>query len=156
MAACKATYQILLAEDSAADVAIVRMALRDQAFDHQLHVATDGAEAIEIIENTDNNDRGVGLDLLLLDMHLPKYNGEEILKRLRSTERYAQTPVVVMTASDAPQDRARAEKHAALWYFRKPSRLADFMELGAVVRDILIGKQLPAGADLQPKKGYEA
>ncbi|HLK69082.1 MAG TPA: response regulator [Bryobacteraceae bacterium] len=131
-------YQILLAEDSAADVGIVRIALRDQGLDHVLHVARDGEEAISFIEKADNDRKSPGLDLLLLDMHMPKYNGEEILKRLRSTERYAQIPVVVMTSSDAPADHERAQKHAALFYFRKPSRLDEFIQLGVIVRDILI------------------
>ena len=112
-------YQILLAEDSAADVGIVRIALRDQGLDHVLHVARDGEEAISFISKADNDRKAPGPDLLLLDMHLPKYNGEEILKCLRSTERYAQIPVVVMTSSDAPADHDRAQKHAALFYFQE-------------------------------------
>ncbi len=134
------SYNILLAEDSAADVGIVRLALRDQNFEHVLHVAADGQEAIAFIERADKDSKAAGPDLLLLDMHLPKYDGEAILKRLRSTERYAQIPVVVMTSSDAPRDYDSAQKHAAMFYFRKPSRLEEFRQLGAVVRDILIGK----------------
>jgi CheY-like chemotaxis protein len=135
--ATETMYHILLAEDSAADIGIVRIALRDQGLDHVLHVARDGEEAISFIEKADNDRKAPGPDLLLLDMHLPKYNGEEILKCLRSTERYAQIPVVIMTSSDAPADHDLAQKHAALFYFRKPSRLDEFMQLGAIVRDIL-------------------
>jgi CheY-like chemotaxis protein len=139
-------YQILLAEDSAPDVGIVRIALRDQGVDHVLHVARDGEEAIRFIEKADNDRNAPGPDLLLLDMHLPKYNGEEILKFLRSRERCAQVPVVVMTSSDAPADHDRAQNHAALFYFRKPSSLDEFMQLGVIVRDILTGKK-PLAAD---------
>lgn len=60
-------------------------------------------------------------------MHLPRHDGEDILKRLRSTEHCAQTPVVVVTASDAPQDHDVAEKHAAMHYFREPPSLDQFM-----------------------------
>src|ERR1041385_4722649 len=130
-------YQILLVEDSAADVNIVRIALRDQGLDHVLHVARDGEEAISFIQKADNDRKPPGPDLLLLDLHLPKYNGEEVLKCLRSTESYAQVPVVVMTSSDAPADHERSEEHAALFYFRKPSRLDEFIQLGVIVRDIL-------------------
>ena len=66
--------------------------------------ASDGEEAISFIQKADNDRKAPGPDLLLLDMHLPKYNGEEILACLRSTELYAQIPVVVMTSSDAPAD----------------------------------------------------
>jgi len=141
MATATGLYQILLAEDSAADVAIVRIALRDQGLDHVLHVARDGEEAISFIQRADKDRKSPGPDLLLLDMHLPKYNGEEILKCLRSTERYGQIPVVVMTSSNSPADYDRAQKHAAMFYFRKPSRLDEFIQLGIIVRDILTGKE---------------
>lgn len=130
-------YNILLAEDSAADVGIVRLALRDHDLNHILYVAKDGEEAIAFIKKFDADLNAPKLDLLLLDMHLPRYNGEEILQRLRSTKHYAKTPVIVMTASAAPEDEYRAQKHAALYYFRKPSRLQEFIELGAIVREIL-------------------
>ncbi len=96
-------YQILLAQDSLADVGIVRIALRDQHLDHVLHVARDGEEAIAPIEEADHDSMAAGPDLLLLDMHLSKYEGEAILTRLRSTE----------------HDRERAQNHAATVYFRK-------------------------------------
>jgi CheY-like chemotaxis protein len=146
MATEKRLYQILLAEDSAADVGTVRIALRDQGLDHIVHVARDGEEAISLIKKADEYRKAPGPDLFLLDMHLPKYNGEEILKCLRSTERYAQIPVIVMTSSDAPADHDRPQKHAAMFYFRKPSRLDEFIQLGIVVRDILRKKPLAVGA----------
>lgn len=148
-------YHILLAEDSAADVSVVRIALRDQNLHHILHVARDGQEAIAFIEKADNDSKAPGPDLLLLDMHLPLYNGEQVLQRLRSTERYAQTPVVVMTSSAAPEDRDRAQKHAALFYFRKPSRLDEFIQLGVIVRDILTRKS-SAVEEAWPREGGAA
>src|SRR5581483_3216940 len=138
------------------DVGIVRIALRDQQLNHVLHVARDGEEAIAFIEKADNDSTAPGLDLLLLDMHLPRYNGEQILQRLRSTERYPQTPVVVMTSSANAEDRDRAEKHAALFYFRKPSRLEEFIQLGAIVRDILVGKKAGGGAGRPTTEGGSA
>ncbi|HEY1340441.1 MAG TPA: response regulator [Bryobacteraceae bacterium] len=133
--------EILLAEDNAADITLVREALREHRLDCALHVMRDGAQAIAFLERLDADPGEPRLDLVLVDMHLPKRDGEDILRRLRSTERYAQTPVIVMTASDSPDDRQRAEKHAALHYFRKPSSLTEFIELGAIVRSILGGPQ---------------
>lgn len=134
-------FEILLAEDYAPDVELVRSALEEQHFEYALHVVRDGAKAIAYLENLDDDRREPPLDLVLLDMHLPKHDGEDILKRLRSTERYAQTPVVVMTASDSPLDHERAQKHAALYYFRKPSDLTEFMQLGQIVRKILLDQK---------------
>jgi len=129
--------QIMVAEDSPADVILVRMALQRSGLDFELHVLDDGEKAITFLEKLDASPAADPIDLLLLDMHLPKYDGEEILMRLRSSENHAQTPVVIMTASDAPQDHARAQKHAAMHYFRKPSDLAGYMQLGIIIRDLL-------------------
>jgi CheY-like chemotaxis protein len=128
---------ILVAEDNPADVTLVREALKRHDVDCTLHVSNDGAKAIAFLNALDRDPKLPRLDLVLLDMHLPKLDGEDILKRLRSTEHYGQTPVIVMTASDAPDDREKAEKNAALSYFRKPTSLAEYMKLGALVRSVL-------------------
>lgn len=136
------SHQILLVEDNAADVALVREAFKEHGISCGLSVVRDGAEAIRFIERLDEDRREPPLDLLLLDMHLPKRHGGDILKRLRSTERYAQTPVIVMTGSTSRQDEEVANKNAALHYFRKPSNAAQFLELGAIVKEILSGRSL--------------
>jgi CheY-like chemotaxis protein len=135
-------FQIVLAEDNPADVTVVRMALREAGVDCALSVLRDGEEALAFLDAIDANPKKMPvIDLLLLDLHLPKRDGKDILKRLRSTENYAQTPVIVTTASGAPQDHDQAEKHAALYYFQKPSTFAEFMQLGHIVRDFLCPKK---------------
>jgi CheY-like chemotaxis protein len=129
--------QIVLAEDNSGDVLLVRMALKSSGLNCELRVLDDGDKAVAFIEEFDANPNAGAIDLLLLDMHLPKRDGEEILERLRASDHYAQTPVVVMTASDAPHDHAQAKKHAAMHYFRKPSNLDEYMQLGSIVRDLL-------------------
>lgn len=65
-------YQILLAEDSAADVSIVRIALRDRGLDHVLHEARDGEEAINFIQKADK-DRGLqSVFLFFSEKHRPR------------------------------------------------------------------------------------
>ncbi|SCY49328.1 Response regulator receiver domain-containing protein [Nitrosospira sp. Nl5] len=125
---------ILLAEDNPADVLLVREALNEAHIACNLHVMKDGEQVIQFIESLDADPAAPPLDMLLLDMHLPKRDGEEILNRLRSTEHYSQTPVIVMTASEAPRDYD--DKKHITHYFRKPSSLSDYMQLGAIVREI--------------------
>jgi CheY-like chemotaxis protein len=142
------SYKILLAEDCAADAGLVRVALTEQGLDFQLRLARDGAEAIACIEAIEADTKAPPLDLLLLDLHLPRYAGGDVLRRLRSTERCALTPVVVVSGSDAEEDRATALKHAAHFYFRKPSRASEYMHLGAIVGEILAGRRnMAVGGD---------
>jgi CheY-like chemotaxis protein len=130
-------FEILVVEDNAVDVTLVREALIEHGLNCVLHVVHDGRQAIDFLETLDTDTKQPQLDLILLDMHLPRCDGEDILKALRSTEHYAQTPVVVMTASNSPRDQEMAQKHAALHYFQKPSTLDEFLRLGGIVREIL-------------------
>jgi len=150
-----AAHKIVLAEDSAADVMIVRMALEEADVHCTLQVLQDGEEAIRFIESLDADASSPPIDLLLLDLHLPKRDGEEILRRLRSTERNAQALVIVMSASDTPMDHERAQRHAALHYFRKPSSLSEFLQLGDLVRDIVEPRKPTTSADDSSVKAVE-
>ena len=131
---------ILVAEDNPADVLLVREAFREAALACSIVLVTDGEQAIEFIEALDRGATNSRVDIALLDMHLPKRDGMEILRRLRATKFHAQTPVVVMTSSDAPDDYQNAGKPTTLHYFRKPMTLSGFMKLGVIVSDILASR----------------
>jgi CheY-like chemotaxis protein len=128
---------ILLAEDNPADVALVREALEDRELAYNLKVVSDGEQAMELINRIDRDSSLLSPKLMLLDLHLPKRDGEEILRCLRSSERCGRTPVVILTSSDAPRHMEMATRNAALHYFRKPTNLEMYMKLGDVVRDIV-------------------
>lgn len=131
------TPQIVLAEDNPADVHLVREALDEHAIDCNLLVFNDGDEALRYVQGLDTDAKSICPDLLLLDLHLPKRNGDEILRHLRASERCGQTPVVILTSSGSHTDREQAEKNAVLHYFKKPSTLGQFMELGTIVKAVI-------------------
>ena len=128
---------ILLAEDNPADVLLVREALEDRVLNCELHVIADVEKVVRFIQQIDSDQALPCPQLDLLDLHLPKRDGEAILNSLRASERCGQTPVVILTASESPHDEANATRHAALHYFRKASSLEQFMKLGDVVNDII-------------------
>jgi CheY-like chemotaxis protein len=134
-------FQIVVAEDNHADIMLIQEALKMHGVDCEIAVITDGAEAIRYFRVLDLDSRSPVPDLVLLDMHLPKCDGEDILKALRSTERIAQTPVLIMTGSATSEIEKIAQKHAALHYFKKPSTWMQFAELGTIVRNLLEGPE---------------
>jgi CheY-like chemotaxis protein len=75
--------------------------------------------------------------LALLDLNLPRANGNRILTRIRQSPRAGSIPIIIVTSSDSPLDRDAAAKLGASGYFQKPGDLAGFMQLGQVVRDAL-------------------
>lgn len=115
----------------------MRHALREHQVDCDLHVIGDGDEVVSFIDDLDRDSNIPCPNLLLLDLHLPKRDSREILKHLRASERCGQTPVVVLSSSDAPADRRDAETNAAIHFFRKPSSLEAFMLLGVIVRAVI-------------------
>ncbi|MEO8662380.1 MAG: response regulator [Bryobacteraceae bacterium] len=136
----------MVVEDNPGD--LVREALKEHRVNCALPILTDGTEVIALLKQFDATVKAPPIDLLILDMHLSKRNGEEILECLRSTERRARTPVVVMISANSNVLEEKAAKHAALSYFRKSSRLDEVLEHGLIVSQLLVGAERelsPAG-----------
>lgn len=129
--------EIVVVEDSREDADLVGMVVQEHQIPCRMRVIRDGAKAIELLNALDGDPNAPQLDLFIVDMHLPKRSGEDVLRRLRSTERYAQCPVIVMTGLDSPMVEGTAMKQAALVYFRKPSTLEEYMQLGPMIRQVL-------------------
>ena len=135
--ASQSQWQIVLAEDNPADVGLVRYALHEHAIDCDLRVIVDGEEALSFITGLDLDSRLRCPDLLLLDLHLPKRDGNEILKRLRTSERCSRTPVVVLTSFDANIGLQDADKNAPIHYFPKSPSLEQFLRLGHIIKEVI-------------------
>ena len=122
--------QVLLVEDAEPDVYLVREALKRAGGDFQLTVLEDGEKAVQFIDRMDRDENAACPSLVLLDLNLPKKSGEQVLEHMRSSRRCGHIPVIVVTSSDSPRDKAQAARLGATQYFRKPSRLDEFMQLG--------------------------
>jgi len=125
-------FQILLFEDNDADVFLVQKAIEDTGLPAEVTVCSDGEDAIALVERIESGE-SPHPDLLLLDLNLPKFSGEEILERIRQGPNGRSCATVVLTSSDSPHDRARAKALGVDVYFRKPPDLEEFMKLGAIV-----------------------
>jgi CheY-like chemotaxis protein len=140
---------ILLAEDNPGDVFLVRRALEKQGLHFDLVVVEDGQAALHFLDRADTDETVARPDLALLDLNLPRATGSRILLRIRQSLRCAAIPVIVVTSSDSPVDHEAAVKLGANHYFQKPGDLAGFMQLGAIVSQLLNdGKPLQASSSV--------
>lgn len=128
------TINVLLVEDNPGDVELVREALKISKLSYRLQVARDFEEARENIEKIGAG--GECPDVLLIDINLPKGSGLELLRILRAYTLCPQPPVIVVSSSNSPQDRARAAEFGIAHYFRKPADLEEFMTLGPLVESV--------------------
>ncbi|HEY7305539.1 MAG TPA: response regulator [Bryobacteraceae bacterium] len=127
---------ILLVEDCQADVFLVKEAIRKEGLPAQLQVLNDGEKAVRFIDQIDAGGEATCPNLLLLDLNLPRISGEDVLRRLRKSPKCGHIPVVILTSSDAPSDRERATRLGISEYFRKPSSLNEFMQVGGLIHRI--------------------
>lgn len=130
-------FRVVIVEDNEADVFLIQTILENARLPVELQVCSDGAGVFELIGNIDAG-KARSPDLLLLDLNLPRHNGEEILTRFRQSGNCALAPVIVITSSDSPEDRQRAAALNAI-YFRKPADFEEFMKLGDIIRNVLAG-----------------
>ncbi|MBJ6726073.1 response regulator [Geomesophilobacter sediminis] len=137
---------ILLVEDNADDEALTLRAVKKQ-MPHEIVVAHDGAEALDFLFGTgtyDDRDPSIRPLLILLDLKLPRVNGLEVLRRIRSDHRTKMIPVVVFTSSTEEQDILDSYTLGANSYIRKPVDYTQFCsDLKQVVNYWLVVNQLP-------------
>jgi CheY-like chemotaxis protein len=128
---------ILLAEDNQGDIWLVQQSLVEHRVAYELHIVRDGGEALDFIAHMGEAGGPPCPDVVLLDLNLPKATGAEVLAEFRKHPACMHTPVVAVTSSDAPKDRARMAELGVVRYFKKPSDLAAFLQLGNIVREIV-------------------
>lgn len=129
--------RIFLAEDNPGDVFLVRRALDFHRINYELCLAKDGEEALNAVRSAENGD--IVVDLLLVDLNLPRYDGGQIVAAARSSRTLGNIPIILLTSSDSPHDRCRLIELGANLYFRKPTDLLSFMEVGQLVKDVIAG-----------------
>jgi CheY-like chemotaxis protein len=138
-------FRILLAEDNPGDVLLFKELLKGRSLKFELVVAADGQQAIAMIRDVASG--GPRPSLIVLDVNLPKHSGAEVLRHIRTETGLSSIPVVMLTSSSSPADRAAAEKLGANMYLQKPSDLDAMQGLGRVIEDILLARNPTAAAD---------
>lgn len=137
MAATPTENCILLAEDNEADVYLTKLALRAHGLNDEVRVLGDGEEAFRFVDKMEAEPGGPSVILMLLDLHLPKKDGLEVLRRLRAGWNGSRVPVVILTSSDSPYERAAVEGFEKVQFLKKPSSLEEYLGIGAIAKDLI-------------------
>ena len=119
---------ILLVEDNPDDVELTLRVLNTHHIANEVLVARDGVEALDILYGTPGHPAGRMPSVVLLDLKLPKLDGLEVLRRIRSEPSTARLPVVVMTTSREERDIVSSYELGANSYVQKPVGFEAFAE----------------------------
>ncbi len=130
---------VLLVEDSAADVRLTREALRYTKLIHRIEVANDGMEALAILRKQGRHAGAPRPDLILLDLNLPRKNGRAVLAEIKQDPDLKRIPVVIVTSSMAEEDIVRSYELHANCYVTKPLELEDFVAVVKAIEDFWAG-----------------
>jgi CheY-like chemotaxis protein len=120
---------ILLIEDNPDDELLTRRALKKSNICNEVVIARDGAEALDYLFATGAHQERSSVvmpQVILLDLDLPKVDGLEVLRRIRSDERTKRLPTIILTSSEDQQDLVESYGLGANGYVRKPLDLAQF------------------------------
>ncbi|RPI28298.1 MAG: response regulator [Acidobacteria bacterium] len=122
---------ILLVEDNPDDVKLTLKAFERSRLANEVEVASDGVEAIDFLFGTGKHasrDLSIMPELVLLDLKMPRMDGLEVLRRIRSDERTKMLPVVVLTSSLEDKDRVESYRLGTNSYVRKPVDFHQFVD----------------------------
>ena len=130
--------EVLLVEDDAGDELMTREAFEDNRIGNRLHVARDGEEALDFLYQRGEHTEAPKVDLVLLDLNLPKYDGRQVLEQIRSDPELTHTPVVVLTTSSSEEDVLRSYKLHANAYVTKPVDVNQFISAVRQIDDFFL------------------
>lgn len=150
-----ALRRILLVEDDPRDIELILEALADYNLANEVVVANDGEEALDYLYCRENfaTRHGDNPAVVLLDLKLPKVNGMEVLRQIRSEDKLKMIPVVILTSSREDKDWIEGYKLGVNAYVVKP---VDFHAFVDAVKDIgafwAVVNEPPPGSVRKPSK----
>jgi CheY-like chemotaxis protein len=137
--------EILLVEDNVMDAEMTMDAMRDGRVRNRIHWVEDGEEAIAFLQRQGRHSAAPRPDLVLLDLHLPRMNGHEVLAAIKEHPQWKRIPVILMTSSADEEDILTAYNRHANCYVTKPVDMDKFIEAVRSIEDFWLSLvRLPA------------
>ena len=130
--------EILLVEDDLEDAGLTIESLREGDVPCRVSLVRDGDEAMEFIRRLGKYARAPRPDLILLDLHLPKKGGRDVLAEVRGDEQFCRIPVVVLTASQVHREILEEENLHVEDYLVKPVDVQQFISVVKSLRKFLL------------------
>lgn len=132
------SIHILLVEDNEGDILLTTEALEEGKIMNKLSVVRDGQEALDFLNKKGEFQTSELPDLILLDVNLPRKNGHEVLKYIKTHQVFRSIPVVMLTTSSSQKDINESYKNYANCYITKPIELSDFMKAIGKIKEFWI------------------
>lgn len=123
------SVNILLVEDNPGDVRLTKEAFKEAKVNNNLHIVSDGVEAMDFLRRKGKYIGAPRPDIILLDLNMPKKNGREVLAEIKADPDLMRIPVLVLTISQAEEDILRSYNLHANCYIQKPVDINKFIDV---------------------------
>lgn len=129
--------RMLVVDDNESDVFLLDRALKKQDFPFELIHLLSGGEALAFIHRRGAYADAANPNLILLDLNLSQYTGEDIVHEIRNAPHLAGVPVCVWSSSRSRRDESQLKDLGVSRFIPKPTGLDQFMEIGTILKDVL-------------------
>jgi chemotaxis family two-component system response regulator Rcp1 len=127
--------EILLAEDSPAEVRLMQEVIKECGLDCNLHVVEDGSQVMDFLMHGAGFENAPRPDMILLDLNMPKEDGYDVLTEIKSRRDLRLIPVIVLSSSSSERDIRSAYQLNANCYISKPSNVKGFVKVMNSIQD---------------------
>ena len=134
---------VLVVEDNSGDIELIQEGFQRGSTAPNVHVLSDGEQVLPFLRGEGPYSGAPTPDLILLDLNLPGKDGREVLMEVKSDPEFKQIPVVIMTASESPEDIFRAYASHANCYLPKPVDLKQFLAVIASIKELWLTHAKP-------------
>jgi CheY-like chemotaxis protein len=122
-------FHILLVEDNEGDIILTMEALNEGTVSNRISIARDGEQAIQFLNKEGVYSEATRPDLILLDINLPRIDGNEVLVYVKNNSQLKSIPVIMLSTSTSEKDIAESYRNGANSYISKPADLDKFFEV---------------------------
>lgn len=138
-------FHILLLEDNPADIYLFREAFKSAGLNFVLTVIENGADGLAFARRQGKYAASSVPDLALLDLNLPKCGGASVLEAMRQNKDLERVPAFIVSSTAGPREQARAKELGIERFITKPPDLEDFLQIGQVVKEVLLKRRAGPG-----------
>jgi len=134
------SVDILLVEDNRADIKLIEECFKEITIKCNISVATDGEQAVSILKRTGNHINDLRPDVVLLDLKIPKKDGFEVLKEIKTDENLSSIPVIILSSSSLKNDIDKAYALKANFYITKEMDIENYIQIAKYIEDYWLSK----------------
>jgi len=133
------TPDILIIDDNESDAKLMEEAIKDTIMTNSTHVLNEASDALNFLNKKDMYKNAPTPDLILVDLKMPNFDGHDFLRIVKEDPQFKHIPVVILSASNDPEDIKESYRLHANCYIIKPQNFMRFKKVISIINEFWLG-----------------